>query len=74
MFVKDVSRLGRKLSDLIIIDNSPSSYMFQPENGIPILSWYEDRQDKKLFELMPVLKKMALVSDVRRIINDCTSN
>lgn len=59
LFVKDMSRIGRKLSDSIIIDNSPQSYMFQPENGMPILSWYDDRNDTKLFELIPVLKLMS---------------
>jgi len=72
LFIKDVSRLGRRLSDSIIIDNSPQSYMFQPENGIPILSWYEDREDNKLMELVPVLKAMSRVQDVRRIITEST--
>jgi RNA polymerase II subunit A small phosphatase-like protein len=60
-----MSRLGRQLKDSIIIDNSPSSYMFQPENGLPILSWYEEKSDTKLYELIPVLKLMSEVSDVR---------
>ena len=28
LFVKDMSRLGRNLEDVIIIDNSPTSYLF----------------------------------------------
>jgi len=28
IFVKDMSRLGRAMTDVIIIDNSPSSYLF----------------------------------------------
>lgn len=28
VFVKDMSRLGRNLSDVIILDNSPISYLF----------------------------------------------
>lgn len=28
LFVKDMSRLGRNLENVIIIDNSPTSYLF----------------------------------------------
>jgi RNA polymerase II subunit A small phosphatase-like protein len=28
LFVKDMAKLGRKLENVIIIDNSPTSYMF----------------------------------------------
>lgn len=28
IFVKDMAKLGRRLEDVIIIDNSPSSYLF----------------------------------------------
>jgi TFIIF-interacting CTD phosphatase-like protein len=68
-----MSRIGRKLSDAIIIDNSPPSYMFQPENGMPILSWYEDKEDTKLYELIPALKLLSQVNDVRPIILESTT-
>lgn len=68
-----MSKLGRNLKDSIIIDNSPASYMFQSENGLPILSWYEEKNDTALFELIPVLKLMSKVDDVRSIIKECTS-
>ncbi|KAF7246024.1 CTD small phosphatase-like protein [Varanus komodoensis] len=32
-YVKDLSRLGRELSKIIIVDNSPASYIFHPENA-----------------------------------------
>jgi RNA polymerase II subunit A small phosphatase-like protein len=44
-FVKDLTRLGRKMKDVIIVDNSPVAYMFQPENALPILSWYDNMED-----------------------------
>ena len=68
-----MARLGRSLKDCMIIDNSPLSYAFQPENGLPILSWYDDRTDTKLIELIPVLQLLAQVPDVRPILKACCS-
>lgn len=33
-YVKDLSRLGRHLNRVIIIDNSPASYIFHPQNAV----------------------------------------
>ena len=33
---QDLSRLGRDLSQVIIIDNSPASYIFHPDNAVSI--------------------------------------
>jgi len=63
-FVKDMSRLGRELSQCIIIDNSPSSYLFHPENAIPCESWYDDEHDTELLDLIPILEKMARVDNI----------
>lgn len=63
--MKDLSRLGRDLKDVIIIDNSPSAYMFQQENAIPIISWYQNKSDKELIKLIPILTNLAKVDDVR---------
>ena len=63
-----MAKVGRPMKDLIIIDNSPTSYMFQPENGMPILSWYDDKSDNKLLELIPVLKAMSEVPDIRTVL------
>lgn len=53
------------MKDIIIIDNSPSAYLFQPENAVPILSWYDDRNDTALYDFVPLLKEIADVDDVR---------
>lgn len=57
--------MGRKLKDVIIIDNSPNSYAFQTENALPIPSWYTDSSDTALYQLLPVLQKLSKVDDVR---------
>jgi RNA polymerase II subunit A small phosphatase-like protein len=65
LFVKDMARLGRHLKDVIIIDNSPNSYLFQPENALPSISWYDDKTCKELNDFVPILEKLAFVNDVR---------
>jgi len=68
IFVKDMSVLGRDMKDTILIDNSPTSYILQPECGLPILSWYDDMSDRVLMDYLPMLFEMAKVDDVRDCI------
>lgn len=35
-YVKDLSRLGRDLRRVLILDNSPASYVFHPDNAVSI--------------------------------------
>jgi len=63
-FVKDMSRLGRDIKKVLIIDNSPSSYMFHPENAIPCESWYDDELDSELLDLLPLLEALTKVDNV----------
>ena len=67
-FVKDLKRLGRDLKDIIIVDNSPISYALNPDNGLPILSWFDNKDDQELFYLTPILEFLADVPDVREYI------
>ena len=64
-YIKDLSLLGRPMKDVIIVDNSPNAYFFHPENAVPILSWYDDPDDRCLFELIPLLEALSHVDDVR---------
>lgn len=68
IFVKDLSRLDRDLEDIMIIDNSPTSYLFHTECSLPIESWYEDPADTALIQYVPILESMAVVPDVRDYI------
>eukprot|EP00002_Diphylleia_rotans_P022231 TRINITY_DN4354_c0_g1_i10.p1 TRINITY_DN4354_c0_g1~~TRINITY_DN4354_c0_g1_i10.p1 ORF type:complete len:140 (+),score=27.31 TRINITY_DN4354_c0_g1_i10:276-695(+) len=71
-YVKDMTRLGRDIRDVIILDNSPLSYMFQPENALPISSWFEDPQDSELLDLIPVLEALSQEEDVRKKLRSST--
>jgi TFIIF-interacting CTD phosphatase-like protein len=58
-FVKDLSRIGRSLERMIIVDNVAENFQLQPDNGIFIKSWYSDPNDTALVELAPLLKGRA---------------
>lgn len=68
-YVKDLSHLGRPLKDCIIVDNSPFSYQFQVPYSIPVISWFNDKDDTQLFELMPFLEQLMVVDDVTTILS-----
>ena len=68
LYIKDLYKVSNNLKDVIIIDNNPSSYVTNEDNGIPIKTWYEDLNDNELMKLIPLLKYLSNVDDVRSII------
>ena len=73
-FVKDLKRLGRDLKDIIIVDNSPMSYALNPDNGLPITSWFDDKSDRELYNITPILEFLSYVPDVREYIGKMVVN
>ncbi|CDQ72805.1 carboxy-terminal domain RNA polymerase II polypeptide A small phosphatase 2 [Oncorhynchus mykiss] len=63
-YVKDLSRLGRQLNKTLILDNSPASYIFHPENAVPVVSWFDDLEDTELLSLLPVFEELSEADDV----------
>lgn len=70
-YVKNLSILGRPLSNIIIVDNSPASYVLQPANAIPVSSWFSDMHDNELLEMLPFLEDLAkpAVPDVCQVLD-----
>jgi len=63
-YIKDLSRLGRDIRRVIIIDNSPLSYLFHQDNAVPVTSWFDDMHDTELLSLIPIFERLATVDDV----------
>lgn len=71
-YVKDLNKLGRDLQKILIVDNSPASYIFHPDNAVPVKSWFDDATDSELLDLIPLFEKLSKVDSVYSVL--CNSN
>lgn len=71
-YVKDLNKLGRDLQKVVIVDNSPASYIFHPDNAVPVASWFDDMTDSELLDLIPFFEKLSKVENVYSVL--CNSN
>ena len=58
-FVKDLSLVGRDVPGTIIVDNSPASFLFQPENAILCGTFIDDKSDRCVLQLRAPPKARA---------------
>ena len=67
---KDLTKLGRDLNRIIIIDNLKDNFKLNPNNGLFIKTWTSDVNDSQFSDLEKILKDIVLldVKDVRPII------
>ena len=70
IFIKDLSKLGRDISKIIIIDNNKDNFSLQPENGLHICSFLGDQNDDELYSLSEDLMKIvnSKKNDIRPLI------
>lgn len=69
VFVKDLRIIAnRSLKDVILVDNSAHSYGFQPDNGVPVLPFYNDKTDTELHELTEFLLSIRDKPDIRPVV------
>ena len=71
IFVKDLRIIkGVDLKDILLIDNSMYSFSTQLANGILINSFYNDKNDIELFNVLGYLLTFILKANDVRIINE----
>ena len=60
IYIKDLTRLGRDLSKIIIVDNMPQNFSLQKENGILIKNFFgQEKYETTLNDLSNILLKIA---------------
>ncbi|KAG6639467.1 hypothetical protein CIPAW_10G102800 [Carya illinoinensis] len=64
-FVKDLSGLGRDLRQVVIVDDNPNAYEFQPENAIPSRPFTNDLNDMELERVIKFLEGSGGFEDMR---------
>jgi len=57
--IKDLSKLGRNISKVAIIDNVKDNFQLQRENGLHIKDFYDDVNDTELVDILEDLVAIA---------------
>lgn len=69
MHTKSLGLFDNDLSRIVLVDNSYVSFMFDPDNGIPIKSFYgDDVNDQELRRIATILSMLEDVEDVRVVL------
>lgn len=69
VFIKNLSILkDRDLKNIVLVDNSVSSFASQVSNGIPIVPFFDNKADDQLMKLKWFLLRLKDCEDVRPVI------
>jgi CTD small phosphatase-like protein 2 len=67
-YTKDLEHLNRPLNRVVLVDNNPVCFLTHPDNGVPIQSFYGEKNDTSLKAVMTYLDKLSEVEDVRPVL------
>ena len=76
MYLKDLRRIQegikkKTLERVVLVDNNPVSFVTQPDNGIPVPSFYDDVNDMALPLVNDLIDdKLSGVEDVRPVLRE----
>ncbi len=66
VYIKDLRIIkNRSLKDMVIVDNAVYSFGFQLDNGIPIIPFYNNKDDEELLHLINYFNTLAFFNDMR---------
>jgi RNA polymerase II subunit A small phosphatase-like protein len=64
-FVKDISRLGRPMERIVLIDNSWAACVANPDNSIVVPDYLGEKEDRVLARVLEILRIIKDEKDVR---------
>ncbi|KAJ7947190.1 CTD small phosphatase-like protein [Quillaja saponaria] len=64
-YVKDLSEMGRDLKRVVIVDDNPNSYVYQPQNAIQVRPFVNDLHDQELRRLIKFFEESECFDDMR---------
>lgn len=66
LYIKDLRIIrNRNLEDMVIVDNAVYSFGFQLDNGVPIIPFYNNKDDEELHHLIFYLQCLSTMEDMR---------
>jgi hypothetical protein len=64
-----MAAVGRRLGRTVLVDDTPLAFLHQPANGVPVLGFRGDPDDRLLGEaVLPLLRTLAAAPDVRPLL------
>lgn len=66
--LKNLNLVSDDFSRLVLIDNCSVSIGRFPNNSIPVTSWFSDKSDTCLVDILPFLDALRFCADVRSIL------
>ncbi|CAD8053195.1 unnamed protein product [Paramecium primaurelia] len=70
--IKDLKIFNRDLKDIVLVDNAAYSFGVHIENGIPIIPYYDNKDDKELKNLYDFLIEQVLPAPDCRLVLQST--
>jgi RNA polymerase II subunit A small phosphatase-like protein len=64
-YIKDLALLGRDVGQTIIVDNSPLSFLYHPQNAVACSSFIDEKSDTELDVIAAFLEDVRDAPDVR---------
>lgn len=64
VYIKDLRVIkNRSLENMLLVDNAAYSYLYQLENGVPIVPFYEDKDDEELVHLVRYVRQAITLQE-----------